>query len=215
MRKVLVTDEDAGYRKRTKKSRKSVSPKIFSGTATGEPRALPRRCSNGMLQLKTKGGRFLSLSQKSKIFDSSLIRGSLRVRCEAGGAEVDGKVFGTGNPSPTGKPGVRRCGGRSMSAPTRGREIERVFRRMGQIWEIVLRQSLRQPVRLTPPFTQGRLGALPRQREPLGAGVDGEVTTPQSALLTAPLTRGSEPSAASGRKSEVSEWQRSADEEGA
>ena len=30
---------------RSKKSRKSVSPKIFSGTATGEPWALPRQCN--------------------------------------------------------------------------------------------------------------------------------------------------------------------------
>ena len=37
-----------------------------------------------------------------------------------------------------------RGGGRPVSAPTRGWEIERVCRRMGQIWEIVLRQSLSQ-----------------------------------------------------------------------
>ena len=93
---------------------------------------------------------------------------------------------------------------------------------MGKIREIVLRQSLRLPVRAdTSLYTRealgcgggrevfallrsdpssvscadtfpsrGRLGALPRQRKDLGAGVDGEVTTPQSALLTAPLTSG-------------------------
>ena len=86
---------------------------------------------------------------------------------------------------------------------------------MGGFYAASQRPLIRLPIRADTFPSRGRLGALPRQRKDLGAGVDGEVTTPQSASLTAPLTRGSEPSAASGRKSEVSEWQRSADEEGA
>ena len=52
------------------------------------------------------------------------------------------------------------------------------------------RPLIRLPIRADTFPSRGRLGALPRQREDLGAGVDGEVTTPQSASLTAPLTRG-------------------------
>ena len=82
--------------------------------------------------------------------------------------------------------------------------------------EVLPRQSLSQKSKIFDSSLYTREPwALPRQREALGAGVDGEVTTPQSALLTAPLTRGSEPSAASGGRREASEWQRSADEEGA
>ena len=50
--------------------------------------------------------------------------------------------------------------GRSMIAPTRGREIGRVCRRCGGGWEVVLRQSLRLPVRAdTSLYTREARGA--------------------------------------------------------
>ena len=100
---------------RSKKSRKSVSPKIFSGTATGEPKALPRRCDKleftalfcaaslppplGEVAEHCEAGEgFYALSVKNQRFLPALPWGEPRAlprQRKDLGAGVDGDVFCT------------------------------------------------------------------------------------------------------------------------
>ena len=59
---------------------------------------------------------------------------------------MEGEVFGTGDPS-----------------PTRGREVERICRGVVRVREIVLRQSLRLPIRADTSLYTREAWALPRQ----------------------------------------------------
>ena len=114
---------------RSKISRKSVSPKIFSGTATGEP-WVRRKAAGAEVDGEVTIPQSFPLYKQRKI-QLPLHKGALGA-LEDGGAVEGREPFGTGNPS-----------------PTRGRGIGRICRDQWGFVMFVCREAERLPYEKT------------------------------------------------------------------